>query len=72
MIILYLICVNALRHGPCRHDEVHDPLAQTFRNLIKLQEVAHVVEHLMVAVCVGVHLLEDGGDISKDGRIKQR
>lgn len=25
----------------------------------------------MVAVCVGVHLLEDGGDVSKDGCIQQ-
>lgn len=68
---LYPICVNAFRHGPGGDDEVHDPLAQTFGNLIKFEEVAHVVEHLVVAVCVGVHLLEDGGNISKDGCIQQ-
>lgn len=63
---LYLVCVNALRHGPGGDDEVHDPLAQTFGNLVKFKEVTHIVEHLVVAICVGVHLLEDGGDVSKD------
>lgn len=69
--IWYLICVDALGHGPSRDDEVHDSLTQAFGNLVKFEEVAHVVEHLMVTVGVGVHLLEDGGDVSKDGGVKQ-
>lgn len=68
----YPVGVNAFRHGPGGHDEVHDPLAQTFGNLVELEEVADVVEHLVVSVGVGVHLLKDGGDVSKDGRIQQR
>lgn len=66
------MCVNALGHGPGGDHEVHDPLAQTFGDLVELKKVAHIVEHLMVAVGVGVHLLEDGGDVSENGCIEQR
>ena len=68
---VYLLSIDALGHGPCGHDEVHDSLAQAVGNLVELEEVAHVVEHLVVAVGVGVHLLENGGDISKDGGVQK-
>lgn len=71
MFVRDLVSVDALGHGPGGDDEVHDPLAQTLGDLIEFEEVAHVVEHLVVAVRVGVHLLEDGGDVSEDGRIQQ-
>lgn len=67
----HLLCVDAFRHGPCGDDVVHHPFAQALGNLIELQEVPDIVEHLMVAVGVGIHLLEDGGHISKDGGIKE-
>ena len=70
-ICIHLICVDALGHGPCGHNEVHHPLTQAPGHLVELQEVPHVVQHLVVAVGVGVHLLEDGGDVSKYGRIEQ-
>ncbi|MEQ2207642.1 hypothetical protein XENOCAPTIV_016203, partial [Xenoophorus captivus] len=67
----YLLCVDAFGHGPGGDNVVHDTLTEALRNLVELQEVPDVVEHLMVAVCVGIHLLEDGCHISKDGGIKK-
>lgn len=67
----HLLSVNAFRHGPRGHDVVHHPLAQTFGDLVKFQEVPDIVEHLVVTVGVGVHLLEDGGHVSKDGGVEQ-
>lgn len=66
----YPICVNALGHGPSRDDVIHDPLAQSLWHLVKFEKVTHIVEHLVVAVSVGVHLLEDGGDVPKNGGIQ--
>lgn len=65
----HLLRVDAFGHGPGGDDVVHHPLTQPLGNLVELQEVPDVVEHLMVAIGVGVHLLEDGGDVSKDGGI---
>lgn len=67
----HLLSVYAFSHGPRGDDVVHHPLTQTFGNLVKFQEVSHVVQHLMVAVGIGIHLLEDGGHISKDGGIEK-
>lgn len=67
----YLISVNSSGHGPCGDDIVHDPLTEALGNLVELQEVSHAVQHLVVAVGVGIHLLEDGGYITKDGGIEE-
>lgn len=67
-----LICIYASRHGPGGHYVVHHSLTKAFGDLVELQEVSHAVEHLVVAVGVGVHLLEDGGHITKDGGVEQR
>ena len=67
----HLLRVDAFGHGPGGDDVVHHPLAQPLGDLVELQEVADVVEHLVVAVGVGVHLLEDGGDVTEDGGVKQ-
>lgn len=67
----HLLCVYAFGHGPCRHNVIHNSLAQSFRHLIELQKVSHIVQHLMVAVSVRVHLLKDGGHVSKDGGIQK-
>lgn len=67
----HLLRVDAFSHGPRGHDVVHHPLAQTFGDLVKFQEVPDIVEHLVVTVGVGVHLLEDGGHVSKDGGVEQ-
>lgn len=68
----YLVGVDASGHGPGGHDVVHHPLAQAFGDLVEFEKVSHAVEHLVVAVSVGVHLLEDGGDVTKDGSVQQR
>lgn len=68
----YLVSVDASGHGPGGHDVVHHPLAQAFGDLVEFEEVPYAVEHLVVAVGVGVHLLKDGGDVTEDGGVKQR
>lgn len=67
----HLVCVDASRHGPGGHDVVHHPLTQAFGDLVELEEVSYAVDHLMVPVGVGIHLLEDGGDVPKDGGVQQ-
>lgn len=67
----HLLGVYAFGHGPRGDDVVHHPLAQAFGDLIKFQEVPHVVQHLVVAVGVGVHLLEDGGHVSEDRGVEK-
>ena len=71
LVTSHLLRVDALGHGPGGDDVVHHPLAQARGHLVELQEVPDVVEHLVVAVGVGVHLLEDGGHVSKDGGVEQ-
>lgn len=68
----HLLCVDAFGHGPGGDDVVHHTFTQALGNLVELQEVPDVVEHLVVAVGVGVHLLKDGGHVSKNGGIEQR
>lgn len=68
--IRYLVSVDSPRHGPSGDNVVHDSLTQPFRDLVELQEISHTVQHLMVAVSVRIHLLEDSGHISKDGGIQ--
>ena len=63
--------VDALGHGPGGDDVVHDPLAQALGHLVELEEITHVVQHLVVAVGVGVHLLEDGGHVTEDGGVEK-
>ena len=67
----YLLCVNASGHGPGGHNVIHDSLAQPLGHLVELQEVPDTVEHLMVPVGVGVHLLENGRHVPKDGGIEE-
>ncbi len=67
----YLVSVNASGHGPGGHNIVHHTLTQAFWDLVEFEEVPYAVKHLMVAVGVGVHLLEDGGDVTKDGGVQQ-
>lgn len=70
-VLPHLLSVDASRHGPCGHDVVHHSLAQALRDLVEFEEVSNAVEHLVVTVGIGVHLLEDGGDVPKDGGIQQ-
>lgn len=67
----YLLCVDASGHGPGRHDVIHDALTQSLGNLVELQEVPDTVEHLMIPVGVGVHLLENGCHVPEDGGIQK-
>ena len=57
--------------GPGGHDVIHDSLTQPLGHLVELQEVPDTVEHLMVPVGVGVHLLENGRHVPKDGGIEE-
>lgn len=67
----YLLCVDASRHRPGGHDVVHDSLTQPFGHLVELQEIPDTVEHLVVPVGVGVHLLENGCHVPEDGGIEK-
>ena len=67
----YLFSIYTTRHRPCGCNVVHDSLAQTLGDLVELQEVSDAVQHLMVAVGVGVHLLEDGRHVTEDCGIKK-
>ena len=67
----YLFSIYTPGHGPGGGDVVHDPLAQALGDLVQLQEVPHAVQHLVVAVGVGVHLLEDGRHVTKDGGVEE-
>lgn len=67
----HLLGVDAPWHGPGGGDVVHHPFTQAFRHLVQFEEVSHAVEHLMVTVGVGVHLLEDGGHVTEDGGVEQ-
>lgn len=69
--VRYLICINASGHGPCGDDIVHHSLTEALGNLVELQKVSHAIQHLMVAVGIGVHLLEDGGYVTKNGSVKE-
>ena len=66
---IYLVSVNASGHGPGGYNVIHHSFTEAFGDLIEFEKVSHTVEHLMVAVGVGVHLLEYGGDITEDGGI---
>jgi len=67
----HLLGVYSPWHGPGGGDVVHDPFTQALRHLVELQEVADAVDHLVVPIGVGVHLLEDGCHITKDGGVKK-
>jgi hypothetical protein len=67
----YLVCIDASRHGPRGDNVVHDAFAEALGHLVELEEVADAVEHLVVAVGVGVHLLEDGSHVTEDGGIQE-
>lgn len=66
----YLVSVDSSGHGPSGDDVVHDSLTKPLRDLVELQEISHTVQHLMIAVSISVHLLEDSGHVSKDGGIQ--
>ena len=70
-MVVYLLSVDASGHGPGGGDVVHDPLAQAFRHLVEFEEIPHAVQHLVVTVSVGVHLLEDCGHVTEDGGIQE-
>lgn len=67
----YLFSIYASGHGPGGGNVVHDSLAQTFGDLVEFQEVTHAVQHLVVSVSVGIHLLEDCGHVTKYGCIQE-
>lgn len=67
----YLFSIYAPGHGPGGGDVIHDPLAQPLGHLVEFEEVTDAVQHLVVAVGVGVHLLEDGGHVTEDGGIQE-
>lgn len=67
----YLVSVDSSGHGPSGDNVVHDSLTKPLRDLVELQKISHTVQHLMVAVSVSIHLLEDSGHVSKDGGIQK-
>lgn len=67
----YLFSIYAPGHGPGGCNVVHDPLTQPLRHLVELEEVTDTVQHLMVTICIGIHLLEDGCHVTKDGGVQQ-
>lgn len=67
----YLLCVDAFWHWPCWDNIIHDPFTKAFGDLIEFQKVPYIIQHLMVSVGVGIHLLENCGNISKNSRIKK-
>lgn len=69
---VHLFSVNTVGHGPGGGDVIHNPLAQAFGHLVQLEEVPHAVKHLVIAVSVGIHLLEDSCHITEDGGIEER
>lgn len=68
---VHLFSVNTVGHGPRGGDVIHNPLAQAFGHLVQLEEVPHAVKHLVIAVSVGIHLLEDSCHITEYGGIKE-
>lgn len=71
LIVTYLFSVYTPRHGPGRGDVVHDSFTQALGHLVELEEVPDAVQHLMVTIRVGIHLLEDGCHVTKDGGVKK-
>lgn len=67
----YLFSINTMGHRPGGGDVIHNPLAQAFGHLVELQEIPHAVEHLMVTVSVGVHLLKNSRHVTKDGGVEE-
>lgn len=67
----YLLCVDAFWHGPGWDNIIHDSFTKAFGDLIKFQKVPYIIQHLMVSVGVGIHLLENCGNISKNSCIKK-
>lgn len=67
----YLLCVNAFWHGPRWDNIIHDSFTKAFGDLIKFQKVPHIIQHLVVSVGVGIHLLENCGNVSKNSCIKK-
>lgn len=67
---MYLVSVDSPGHGPSGDNVVHYSLTKPLRDLVELQEISHTVQHLMVAISVSVHLLEDSGHVPKDGGVQ--
>lgn len=67
----YLFCVNAFWHRPCWDNIIHDSFTKAFGDLIEFQKVPYIIQHLMVPVGVGIHLLKNCGNISKNSCIKK-
>lgn len=63
--------INAFGDGPGGDDVVHDSLAERLGDVVQLHELAHAVEHVVVAGEAGVELLEDGGDVAEDEGVQQ-
>lgn len=68
---VHLLSVDTVGHGPRGGDVIHNPLAQAFGHLVELQEVSNAVEHLVISVRVGVHLLENGRHVTEDGGVEE-
>ena len=67
----YLISIYASGHGPSGDYVIHDSFTEALGHLVEFKEVTDTVEHLVIAVGVGVHLLEDGGDVTKNSGIQE-
>lgn len=68
---VHLFSVNTVGHGPGGGDIIHNSLAEAFGHLVQLEEVPHAVKHLVIAVSVGIHLLEDSRHITEDGGVEE-
>ena len=65
----YLCSIDALGDSPRGDDVVDDSLAESLGHVMYLHELAHGVEHVVVAARRGVHLLEDRRHVTEDRRV---
>lgn len=71
LTLFYLIRVQALRHSPRGHDVIHDSLAKRFRHLMKLHELPHIVQHVVVFGGGRGHLLDNRGDVTENCGVQE-
>ena len=66
-VVEHLARVYTLGDGPGAYHVVHDALLQLLGHVVKLHELANVVEHFVVASRGRIHLREDCGHVTENG-----
>ena len=69
---IHLSRVDPLSNRPRRHDVVHDAITESLGHVVESQELPDAGQSVVVSVGVGVHLLNDGGDVAEDASVQQR